>query len=175
MSRNDSRHRPLLEGVGVVAALLAGVALLVAAPFVTLRNPAFGIDPARACRPGKDSRCSVVSRATVIAADSERMTLAFDRAPFRATVAAADEWEEQPSPGARVLVHRWEGGDIAYVTDVEQSRRHETDRAPHIAGAVLASLFLVVFAGGLLASGLGMLRDAGQLPPRIVRRTRRST
>lgn len=111
-------------GMSVVA-----VALLWGASHLLRRHVLVRVDLGIRCTPERHDNCFVSRRGVVSVSYPSTMRIALDEPPYMAS-ASGYTWKDPPLPGAQVIVHRWEGENIAYVTDVARGRRFGTDDAP---------------------------------------------
>lgn len=112
------------------------------------------VDLSSLCSTAKKSRCFVTQRGIVNAVTIDELRIALDEEPYVERLTAIGGWDEHPAPGARVLLHRWEGGDVAYVTSTEDGQRYGTsdaagyglDSVPVALWLIFVGAFVTVFA-----------------------------
>lgn len=146
----------------LAAWLAAALGLLAGAVYILEDAVLIPVDLGRVCNAERQEHCFTEQRGRVAETRDRELIVSSDTAPYRVSVSGGQawtDWDEYPSPGTPVVLHRWEGGNVAVVSDLERGLELPTVDEPDRFGPALLAVVLAAFAMQILYIIVASARD----------------
>ena len=142
-------HRSTKSIVAILAAVLALLALLCVGVVTAVDTIVADVSRDNLCTADRDE-CFVDEPGTVVSYDEKDDEVVVSTAGETVALSAPNGFDDPPVRGTRVVLQRWEGGEVAWMIDLDSGKRHGTSGFRGNAGnALLACLVTLVIVSGV--------------------------